>query len=288
MTLDERAPAKVNLTLQVLGRRTDGFHEIESLVAFADFGDALSLTLNGELSLHTSGPFATALGRDDNLVLAAAHQLKERCPRIKAGAFKLEKNLPVAAGLGGGSADAGAALRLIDHANPGLIPAQIMEDTACALGSDVLACLISQATVMRGRGESLSPLKSLPALDAVLVNPGVYLRAGSVYAALDAPKLGDLPSAGNGKQMSFASAGDLLKAVSEVGNDLERPAIRLAPVIGDVLSALSSLEGCQTAQMSGSGATCFGIFANAGLAASARERLRAAQPDWWVVSTRLE
>ncbi len=288
MKIDEHAPAKINLSLQVLGRRPDGFHEIESLVAFAGLGDALSLTIDGELSLKTYGPFASALGGDDNLILRAASLLTERCPGIQVGAFSLEKNLPVAAGLGGGSADAGAAIRLISKANPGLIPPQIVEDTACEMGSDVLACLMSHTTVMRGRGEKLSPLKQFPVLDAVLVNPGIPMRAGDIYAALDAPSLGDESSAGHCRRMSFASAGELLKHMSEVGNDLEQPAVMLVPVIGDVLDALSSLEGCAAAQMSGSGSTCFGIFANAGQAASARERLLKAHPDWWVASTRME
>jgi 4-diphosphocytidyl-2-C-methyl-D-erythritol kinase len=288
MKLEERAPAKINLTLKVLGRRADGYHEIESLVAFAGFGDMLSLTLDAELSLETCGPFAASLGGDDNLILQAAYRVKERCPDIQVGAFVLEKNLPVAAGLGGGSADAGAALRLLGKANPGLIPVQIMEETACELGSDVLACLMSHATVMSGRGEKLSPLKTFPAVDTVLFNPGIPLRAGDVYAAMEAAKLGDEPLAGHVCQASFVSSSELLKHMSDTGNDLQRPAIRLAPMIGDVLAALSGQEGCEAAQMSGSGSTCFGIFANAGQAAGARERLRKSHPDWWVISTRIE
>ncbi len=288
MNLEERAPAKINLSLRVLGRRADGFHEIESLVAFARFGDALSLNLHTGLTVEAIGPFASALAGDDNLILEAANQLRERCPGVQAGAFYLEKNLPVASGLGGGSADAGAALRLIGRANPGLVTAQIMEEVACRLGSDVPACLVSRAAVMRGRGEKLFPLEQLPALDVVLVNPGISLAAGDVYAALEAPALGDVSPGEDTGLMTFASAGELVKHISNVGNDLQQPAMKLAPVIGDVVAALLRQEGCEAAQMSGSGSTCFGVFANAGHAAGARHRLCAAHPHWWVVSTRLE
>lgn len=287
MNLVERAPAKINLFLRVFGRRADGFHEIESLVAFAQFGDALSLNPGPETTLKTTGPFATALGHENNLVLEAAKQLRAVSPVVQAGAFSLEKNIPVAAGLGGGSADAAAALRLIGRANPGVITQQIMEDAACALGSDVPACLMSRAAVMRGRGEKLAILEDFPALDLVLVNPGVPMAAGDVYSALEAPVLGDISPARDTGRMSFATASEVLKHISGAGNDLQEPAIKLAPEINDVLVALSRLEECEVAQMSGSGATCFAVFANAGHAASARDRLRGAHPDWWVVSTRL-
>ncbi|MHA1165269.1 MAG: 4-(cytidine 5'-diphospho)-2-C-methyl-D-erythritol kinase [Alphaproteobacteria bacterium] len=284
--LIETASAKVNLTLRVLGRRSDGFHELSSLVAFAKLGDTLQLEPGDELSLAVRGSFSAKLD-EDNLVLHAARLLSELCRGVRTGAFILEKNLPVAAGLGGGSADAGAALRLIGRANPGLVTGQIMEEAACRLGSDVLACLMSHAAMMRGRGEKLLPLERLPALDAVLVNPGIPLAAGDVYAALEAPELEDNFVPDDVSQISFASVGEVLKHISKAGNDLQHPAIKLAPVISDVLSALSCAEGCETAQMSGSGSTCFGVFANAGHAAGARDRLHAAHPDWWVVSTRL-
>ncbi len=284
--LIETASAKVNLTLKVLGRRGDGFHELSSLIAFTKLGDTLQLEPGDELTLALRGAFSANLD-EDNLVLQAARFLKERCEGASAGAFILDKNLPVAAGLGGGSADAGAALRLMAKANPGLVTGRLMEEAACQLGSDVLACLMSHAALMLGRGEKLVPLEQFPALDIVLVNPGIPLSAGDVYAALEAPALDedfvpDVPG-----QMSFSSAGEVLDHMSKDGNDLQRPAIKLAPVIGDVLSALSHAEGCEAAQMSGSGSTCFGIFANAGHAAGARDRLRAAHRGWWVVSTRL-
>lgn len=288
MNLDERAPAKLNLSLKVLGRRADGFHEIESLVAFATFSDLVSLNPGTDIKLQTTGPFASVLGEGDNLILEVARQMSERRPDVQAGTFSLEKNIPVAAGLGGGSADAGAALRLIGRANPGMINSQVMEEIACALGSDILACLMSHATVMRGRGEKLTSVESMPALDVVLVNPGVQLAAGEVYSALDAPLLDDNFVPGDIDSISLLSASDLLEYISRTGNDLQDLAIKFSPVIGEVLTQLSDTKGCQAAQMSGSGSTCFGVFANAGHAAAARDVLRAAHPGWWVVSTRLE
>ena len=284
--LIEAAPAKVNLTLRVLGGRGDGFHEICSLVTFATLGDSLQLEPDDTLSLKLSGAFSAILDAD-NLVLRAARLLCEMCGDVRPGAFTLEKNLPVAAGLGGGSADAGAALRLIGRANPGLVTAQIMEEAACRLGSDVLVCLKSHAAVMRGRGEKLLDLELMPALEVVLVNPDIPLAAGDVYAALEAPSLDDDFVPDITEPLSFSSVSEVLSHISKVGNDLQTPAIKLAPEIGDVLSALSHTKGCEVAQMSGSGSTCFGVFANAGHAAGARDLLSAAHPDWWVVSTRL-
>ncbi len=285
--MNTTAPAKVNLTLKVLGRRSDGFHELSSLVAFAALGDTLQLAPGAELSLSVTGAFSANLDAD-NLVLQAAHLVSEMCGGVQTGAFALVKNLPVAAGLGGGSADAAAALRLIGRANPGVVTGKIMEQAAVRLGSDVLVCLMSHAAMMRGRGERLIPVKHLPALDVVLINPGAPLAAGDVYAALDAPSLDDTPTDNDRYEMQFSSVGGLQTYISKAGNDLQPSAIQLAPVIGDVLSALSHEEGCGLAQMSGSGSTCFGIFNNAGHAAGARERLRKAHPDWWIVSTRLE
>lgn len=284
--LIELASAKVNLTLKVLGRRSDGFHELSSIVVFASLGDTLQLEPDDKLSLTVNGQFSANLD-EDNLVLQAARFLSDMCKGVRTGAFTLEKNLPVAAGLGGGSADAAAALRLMARANPELVTGKVMEEATCRLGSDVLACLMSHSAVMQGRGEKLTPLKKLPALDIVLVNPGIPLAAGEVYAALEAPSLEDEFVPDDASQISFASVEELLEHISITGNDLQQPAITLAPDIGDVLGALSQTDGCKAAQMSGSGSTCFGVFANAGHAARARDRLRAAYPEWWVVSTRL-
>jgi 4-diphosphocytidyl-2-C-methyl-D-erythritol kinase len=181
--LVESAPAKVNLTLRVLGRRGDGYHEIESLVAFADFGDRLSFSRGGNLSLTTRGPSAAQAGPgEDNLVLKAARALAAR-PDIALGAFRLDKRLPVGAGLGGGSADAGAALRLIARANGLARDDPLLFTAARATGADVPVCLDPRARIMRGVGEVLSSPLALPPLAAVLVNPAVTLATKAVFAA---------------------------------------------------------------------------------------------------------
>ncbi len=282
--LQETARAKVNLTLKVIGRRADGFHEIESLAAFAGVSDRLELRPGGDATLSSEGPFAADLG-DSNLVLEAAHLLCAHRPGIRAGAFHLEKRLPVAAGLGGGSADAGAALRLLQQVNVGEITQDDLALVARKLGSDVPVCLTSRAAHMRGRGENVSLIGSLPVLPAVLVNPGAPLGSGDVYAALGAnvlPESHKMPAA---VQSSFASAGDLVEFIRATGSDLEAAAIELAPVVADVCDLLSATDGCQIAQMSGSGSTCFGIYHEQKQADVAARSLAKSYPDWWVVST---
>jgi 4-diphosphocytidyl-2-C-methyl-D-erythritol kinase len=286
--LVENAPAKVNLTLRVIRRRDDGYHDIESLVAFADFGDHLSFSPGGKLALAVRGPGAAATGEsDDNLVLKAARALAARRPGVVLGAFDLDKRLPIAAGLGGGSADAGAALRLIAQANEVARGDVDLYEAARATGADVPICLDPRARIMRGIGEVLSEPVVLPPLPAVLVNPGVavptkavfwqWQRAGPPAAALDL--------AGLGKRS--ASADRLLQLLSAQSNDLEGPAIALAPVIADVLTALRPLAGCKLARMSGSGATCFALFASAAAAREAAEILAGKYPQWWVRATTL-
>ena len=285
--LVENAPAKVNLTLRVLRRRDDGFHEIDSLVVFASFGDCLSFSSGGNLTLRVHGPSAQAAGEgDDNLVLKAARALVARRSDIVLGAFELNKRLPVAAGLGGGSADAAAALRLIAKAN-GLAPDDPnLYAAARATGADVPVCLDPRPRIMRGIGEVLSGPVVLPPLPAVLVNPGVALATKSVFArwkpmsssvsALDAAAIGKL-----------TDAKELVRLLAAQSNDLEAPAIGLQPVVADVLAALRALGGCGLARMSGSGATCFGLFASADEAAAAEKLLSIKQPGWWVKATTL-
>jgi 4-diphosphocytidyl-2-C-methyl-D-erythritol kinase len=281
-SLVESAPAKVNLTLRVLRRRSDGYHELESLVVFADFGDALSFAPGGDLALTVAGPSATAAGGgDDNLVLKAARALAVRRPGIKLGAFVLDKQLPVAAGLGGGSADAAAALRLLARANG--LPADDPELYASArgTGADVPVCLDLRGRIMRGIGEKLSTPLSLPPLPAVLVNPGVALPTKAVFAGL---KLSSAPPAALDER-ALANAGsgaELVRLLATQANDLEAPAIALQPVIADVLAGLRGLAGCRLARMSGSGATCFALFSNAQEARAAQETLSFRHPAWWV------
>jgi 4-diphosphocytidyl-2-C-methyl-D-erythritol kinase len=279
--LTETAPAKVNLILHVLGRRADGYHELESLVAFADEGDRLTLTPQDRLRLTVSGTHAKTAGADaDNLVLKAAQALSARAENLKLGDFALEKNLPVAAGLGGGSSDAAAALRLLARTN-GMAPDDIkLYKAARAVGADVPVCLDPRARIMRGIGHDLSPTIALPALPAVLANPGVALSTRDVFAALTVkqrqPSIGEVPR----------DAAALRGWLAQQGNDLETPARSLQPVIGSVLAALSHW-GAELSRMSGSGATCFGIFATPDAARAAALAVTRAQPDWWVRATML-
>jgi 4-diphosphocytidyl-2-C-methyl-D-erythritol kinase len=285
--LVETAPAKVNLTLRVLGRRDDGFHEIESLVAFADFGDRLSFSHGGDLTITVRGPNAVAaVEGDDNLVLKAARALAARRSDIVLGTFDLDKRLPVAAGLGGGSADAAAALRLIAQANGLAADDPHLYAAARATGADVPVCLDRRPRVMRGIGEVLSGPLALPSLPAVLVNPGVALPTRSVFAGWKPPSAETvaLDVALNGK---LTDTEELMFLLAAQSNDLEGPAIALRPVVADALVELRALAGCRLARMSGSGATCFGLFASAGEAAAAEKLLSVKQPHWWARATLL-
>jgi 4-diphosphocytidyl-2-C-methyl-D-erythritol kinase len=279
------APAKVNLTLHVLGRRGDGYHELESLVVFADAGDRLTFVAGAELDLVVRGPTADVSGpAGDNLVLKAARLLAERVDGLRLGCFTLDKRLPVAAGLGGGSSDAAAALRLLVLENdlgpgdPRVVAA------ARATGADVPVCLDPRPRMMRGVGEILSAPIALPKLPAVLVNPGVAVPTAGVFKALAAP-----PLAAGAKQddpiATDADVNEVVAAVAARRNDLEAPAISLQPVIADVLSSLRAFPGCRLARMSGSGATCFGLFNSASDAEAAARSLKTQQPGWWVQAT---
>jgi 4-diphosphocytidyl-2-C-methyl-D-erythritol kinase len=289
----EKAPAKVNLTLHVLGARADGYHEIESLVAFAGLADALTLRPGRRLSLIVRGPTGTACGElRDNLVLKAARALADTTAGLTVGQLFLTKRLPVAAGLGGGSSDAAAALRLLAHANRLSLDDQRLWEAAKLTGSDVPVCLDPRPRVMRGIGDVLSPDIRLTPLPAVLVNPGFFLATKNVFAAFD--------HAGQSATAACASAhvpqdwrrcaaerDAFLSALLEDRNDLEAAAIRVQPQIADVLELLRRRPGCQVARMSGSGATCFGLFGSRSAARAAAGSLRAANPGWWVRVTTL-
>ena len=278
------APAKVNLTLHVIARRPDGYHEIESLVVFADVGDRLTFTPGATLSLTTRGPTAAAAGPSgDNLVLKATRLLAERVEGLRVGAFTLEKRLPVAAGLGGGSSDAAAALRLLARANRLALDDAHVAEAARLTGADVPVCLDPRPRVMRGVGEILSAPIDLPLLPAVLVNPGVAVPTRDVFAAL---RLQRAPSPLEGEGWGGGcDRADVVVKLAKHRNDLEAPAIALQPVIADVLSELSAAPKCSLARMSGSGATCFGLFASARPAKAAAQALRARHPGWWVRAT---
>lgn len=267
MTVEAFAPAKINLSLHVTGRRADGYHLLDSLVMFADFGDRLQLKAGPELSLSVSGPFSEGVPCDArNLVWQAA------AGAGWTGRMSLEKHLPHGAGIGGGSSDAAALLSALagqGAAIPGGLPLQ--------LGADVPVCMAAQASRMGGIGEQVSAV-TLPRLHAVLVNPRVTVPTPQVFKALsvreNAPMPSDLPS--------FATAGDFALWAAQQRNDLEAPAIACQPVIADVLGVLAAQPGGLLTRMSGSGATCFALFgSNAGAVAAARA-IATARPGWWV------
>jgi 4-diphosphocytidyl-2-C-methyl-D-erythritol kinase len=285
--LIEDACAKVNLTLRVVGRRVDGYHDLESVVAFADCADRLTLKSGPALTLAASGPRAQECGETaDNLVIKAARLLGERVAGLKLGEFMLDKQLPVAAGIGGGSADAAAALRLLARSNELAIDDARVIEAARLTGADVPVCLSSRACVMTGVGETLLPL-DLPKMPCVLVNPRVPVATSAVFTALglrhgemlvgasDVIRAVAWPEAG-------ASFDDWIAMLTEGCNDLESPAMRIQPVIDEVLSALRGTPGVRLARMSGSGATCFAIFDDGEAAQHVAQSLQVDHPLWWV------
>jgi 4-diphosphocytidyl-2-C-methyl-D-erythritol kinase len=281
----ERAPAKVNLTLRVLGRRPDGYHELESLVVFAGVGDTLSFTPGDSLALALRGPTAAAAGDlADNLVLKAVRALAERTAGLKLGGFVLSKRLPVAAGLGGGSTDAAAALRLIARHNRIAIDDPRLMAAARATGADVPVCLDPRPRMMRGIGERLSPPWPLPGLPALLINPGVSVATRDVFTALRAAPVGE-SAAGGAQEAPALTRDQLIDYVSRHPNDLEPPAMVLHPAIAQALAALRALAGCRLARMSGSGASCFALFNSSRAATAAARALRLVHPQWWIRPT---
>ncbi len=293
--LCEAAPAKINLALHVLGRRVDGYHALDSFVAFAQAGDALQAEPDDDLTLTVTGPFAAGLSVGaDNLVLRAASALRQAAG-VSAGArLRLTKNLPVASGIGGGSADAAAALRLLARLWGIAADAGELAAAGAPLGSDVPMCVFGHVLRAGGTGHELTLLPSLPPLWAVLANPGVALATPPVFAAL-----GLRPGRLDGRRalggavdsppdtFRFADAASLAGWLAEQRNDLEPPALALAPAIGPVLAALAACPGALIVRLSGSGATCFALFATGAEADAAQARLRAEQPGWWIAATRL-
>jgi 4-diphosphocytidyl-2-C-methyl-D-erythritol kinase len=271
----ELAPAKVNLFLHVTGKRPDGYHLLDSLAVFAGIADRIAVSPAEDLSLAMTGPFASSLAAEaDNLVLRAARALAAEAGVRPAGALLLDKQIPVASGIGGGSADAAATLRLLCRVW-GLNPADgVLDRIAGRLGADVPVCLRNRPMRMRGVGEILTPAPALPPCGMVLVNPGVPLATASVFRARSSGFAQEvvLPS-------GWETADALAATLCTVGNDLEAPAISLVPAIGEVLRAIAAVRGCLLARMSGSGATCFGLFASAEAAEAAAAEL--ARPGWW-------
>ncbi len=281
------APAKLNLFLHVERKRPDGYHDLQSLVAFADIGDGLTIERGEGFSLALDGPFAPVLsGEADNLVLKAARALaaylasrETECAPARAGArFTLTKNLPVASGIGGGSADAAAALRgLLALWNADDADADRLKALAAALGSDIPVCLGSRPAWMEGRGDRVLHLPPMPRAGLVLVNPGVAVSTADVFRRV----VPDARDAGMKPPGAFVALDELVRYLSTTRNDLEPPARAIAPVIGEALDALSR-RGALFVRMSGSGATCFGLFEAAAQAQAAAAAIAQAQPAWWV------
>ncbi len=278
------APAKINLLLHVGDRRADGFHDLESLVVFADAGDTLTFAPAEELSLAVDGPFASCLAMEtDNLVLRAARAMQSHFGRSEGAAIALTKNLPVASGIGGGSADAAATLRGLAR----LWEVETYPSELCAiaetLGSDVPVCVESRSSWMEGRGEQITPARGIPAAAMVLANPGVAVPTAKVFGALRMRS--GIGSAD--RQLYGNDTWSLAEYLRATANDLEAPALEIAPAIGEVLAALRAQEGVYLARMSGSGATCFALFESDAAAEVAARVIAAAHPGWWVRASRI-
>ncbi|MEE1610279.1 4-(cytidine 5'-diphospho)-2-C-methyl-D-erythritol kinase [Microvirga sp. CF3016] len=282
--LATRAPAKINLTLHVLGRRADGYHELESLVAFAGTGDDLRLEPGAGLALRVSGPTASLAGSGaDNLVLKAAGLLADHVEGLQLGTFHLIKRLPVAAGIGGGSSDAAAALRLLARLNGLPLSHPAIRAAARLTGADVPVCLEPRARMMRGAGEELGAPLNLPRLFAVLVNPRVPVETPAVFKALGLQPGQNL----TGATHPLLARISLVETLKRARNDLEPSALRIQPLIGEALGLLRHTTGCRLARMSGSGATVFGLYDDCTRAAEAAKAVRRVRPDWWVKATSL-
>lgn len=274
-----RACAKINLTLHVRGRRDDGYHVLDSLVAFADAADTLTLFPGNVTVLDVQmagGHPALDLAGPDNLILRAAQVAQSHLGAPRAGRFLLDKQLPVSAGIGGGSADAAAALRLIISANALQVDDADLLAAALALGADVPMCLSSCAAHVGGIGEEIAPIDGFPAIDAVLVNVREPVSTAAVFSSLDLPRGGGMTPA-----VSTPSASDVQVAIRQGRNDLQAAAIRICPAISDALDALGH-SGATLARMSGSGATVFGLFDDAASAIKAADAISQARPGWWV------
>ena len=284
--ITELARAKVNLTLEILGRRPDGYHELASLVAFADIGDQITFYEGVPVGVTVTGPFAPTIA-GENLIAVTLRRLAEAEPRLRLGAVTLDKQLPVAAGIGGGSADAAAALRLLARLNNLSLDDERLHEVALEVGADVPVCLASRACDMTGVGDNLLPL-SPPKMPAVLVNPCVPVATKDVFAALGLRHgelrvgVGDVMTEASSWPEEGGSLEEWVEALAAGTNDLEEPALRIQPVIGEVIAALNATSGAWLARMSGSGATCFALYENTADAGRAADKIRLEQPSWWV------
>jgi 4-diphosphocytidyl-2-C-methyl-D-erythritol kinase len=276
------APAKINLFLHVGEKRADGYHDLESLAAFAALGDDIRLDHDDRISLSVDGPFAAQLAAsDDNLVVRAAKRLSEKSGALRGVRIGLRKTLPVAAGLGGGSADAAAVLRGLVQLwkiDPGR---EALRDIAGSLGADVPVCIDCRTAWMEGRGDRVRPLPPLPSAGVLLVNPGLPISTTRVFANLQERRgLGMMSPA-----TPFEDVHALVSYLIETTNDLEIPARAIAPVIVNVTREIAGLPDVLLTRMSGSGATCFGVFASKQSARTAALLLRPRHPEWWIADT---
>lgn len=276
------APAKLNLYLHVTGRRADGYHLLDSLVAFSDIGDQLSVAPAPRLALHITGPFAPDLAQDEppkNLVWRAAEALAARLGRAPDVALTLEKNLPVASGIGGGSSDAAAALKALAAHWQASLDESALCAIAAGLGADVPVCVIARAAFFGGIGDEIVAAPKLPPAPLLLVNPGIALPTAAVFRA----RQGAFSSPAR-FAAAPASAAELAALLEERRNDLTEAAIGIVPAIGAVLATLAAQPGALIARMSGSGATCFALFATTAAAEAAAASLQSEQPRWWVAA----
>jgi 4-diphosphocytidyl-2-C-methyl-D-erythritol kinase len=281
------APAKVNLFLHVGDKRPDGYHNLSSLIAFADAGDWIEIRDAKRTSLSITGPFAAALKDEpDNLVLRAARDLdvwaEERGHKTSPVEITLEKNLPIAAGIGGGSSDAAAVLHLLAEHWSLPTPIDDLEAIGKTLGADVPVCLRGGPTLVAGMGEILMPAPQLPTLPLVLVNPGIEVPTKRIFNTISV-RSGTVPPI---FPQAFETARDVAMYLDRLFNDLAAPAKAIAPVIMHAESALVATEGCLIARMSGSGATCFGLYDSDATAAAAAAKIAEANPNWWVKAGR--
>lgn len=282
-TVSVQAPAKVNLYLHVTGRRDDGYHLLDSLFVFAKDGDVVSVRESPTLSLDVQGAYAGALPvGEENIVLKAARLLADACGRKPEAAITLEKNLPVAAGIGGGSADAAAALKALLKLWHQTVPADKLQEIALKLGADVPSCLAAKAVQVSGIGEILTPAPELPDLFLVLVNPNRPVLTPAVFKARR-PVFSD-PAPFTEKMTDFDA---FIKALAVRRNDLSDAACLIEPSVSEVLRALQNVSSCRLARMSGSGGTCFGVFASEKEASLCCSQIRESHPNWWVLNTRI-
>ena len=287
------ANAKINLNLSVLGKRADGYHALDSLVTFAVLGDELSVSSSDELTLTYEGAFAsdlqdTFVHESEDLVLKAATALQQESGTSMSAALQLTKSVPLSAGLGGGSADAAACLRLLNSFWKLDWSMEALMTLGANIGSDIPACLMNAPCRMTGRGEHVTKIDMLPILFCVLVNPGVHLSTAEIFRKLNTSKIdADKRNTPNEKLPDLTTHEALYKYLQNTGNDLLSPAMEIAPSIGLVLDAISN-TGADISAMTGSGSTCFGLFKDEVSAHHAKEQLKELFPDYWVEATALK